>query len=66
MKKYNCVVCDNVINEIDYGIDAKDENRMWNEGVVEKITAGFGSKFDLDSFLIAICDECIEKKKLIK
>ena len=35
---------------------------MWNDGVVGIISANFGSTHDGDEFVIAICDECIDKK----
>ena len=35
---------------------------MWNDGVVNLISAGYGSRFDGDEFIIAICDDCLEKK----
>ena len=40
-----------------------DEKGMWNNGVVDKISVNYGSKFDGESFLIAICDNCIESRK---
>lgn len=36
----------------------------WDGGTVSKISFGFGSKFDMDKFFVAICDSCI--KELIK
>lgn len=33
------------------------------DGVVGVISAGFGSSFDTDNFVIAICDGCIERSK---
>lgn len=38
-------------------------NRMHNGGIIEVIGAGFGSTNDGDQFIIAICDECIKKKR---
>ncbi len=35
-------------------------NRMWNDGIVNIIDAGYGSSHDTDSFVIAICDDCIK------
>ena len=43
--------------EIDAG------SQMWYDGVVHKVSAGYGSCHDGDEFIIAICDECITKKK---
>jgi len=42
----------------------KAENRMWGDGIVGNISAGYGSKKDGDCYVIAICDECVEAKKL--
>lgn len=41
----------------------KAENRMWLDGVVGNISAGYGSVHDGDMFVISICDECIKEKK---
>jgi hypothetical protein len=35
------------------------DNEMVNGGIVQLIHAGFGSAHDTDSFIIAICDNCI-------
>lgn len=39
------------------------DNRMWNDGIVQIISAGYGSKHDTDQFVMAICDECINEKQ---
>lgn len=36
------------------------EQGCWNDGTVEKITFGYGSRHDMRSFYIAICDDCVE------
>ena len=44
------------------------QKESWSDGVVDLISFGFGSKFDLERFYIAICDDCIEdlfKKGLV-
>lgn len=66
ISEYTCIVCQkNKI--IPYHKDIIDpltqENSMWEDGVVEKITAGYGSCHDMDSYYIGICDECIENLK---
>jgi hypothetical protein len=61
-----CCVCrENVISKIEatYIHPLKQEQGMWSDGVVEKITFGFGSKHDMDSYYIAVCDECITELK---
>jgi len=37
----------------------KDEVKNVNDGIIQTIGAGFGSIHDTDTFIIAICDECI-------
>jgi hypothetical protein len=34
---------------------------LWKEGGVTRISFGYGSRHDLQSFYIAICDSCTEK-----
>ncbi len=40
------------------------ENRMWNDGIVGNISAGYGSILDGNMYAIAICDECTKKRHL--
>ena len=47
----------------DEEIEINAGSQMWNDGVVNKISAGYGSIHDGDEFIIAICDDCIAKKK---
>ena len=35
---------------------------MWNDGIVQRIEAGYGSLLDGDMFVMAICDTCVDKK----
>jgi hypothetical protein len=35
------------------------DNRLWDDGIVEIIHAGYGSKHDGDSIIVAICDDCV-------
>ena len=46
----------------DEEIELNAGSQMWNDGVVNLISAGYGSRFDGDEFMIAICDDCIQKK----
>lgn len=48
--------------EVEPLYESTDEKGMWNNGIVDKISANYGSKFDGESFLIAICDNCIESR----
>jgi hypothetical protein len=61
----NCLICDKEVLPL-YPLEGRPdpENAMWNGAVVDRIEAGFGSIFDTDIFLIAICDDCVKKKGL--
>ena len=37
-------------------------NRMCDGGIIHIIDAGYGSNFDGDKLIIAICDDCIKKE----
>jgi hypothetical protein len=43
-------------------LDAGSE--IWNGGLVHLVSAGYGSTHDGDEFIIAICDDCLTKKKM--
>ena len=36
-------------------------NEMIDNGIIHIIDAGYGSRFDGDQFIIAICDDCIKE-----
>lgn len=36
------------------------DDEMIDGGIIQIITAGFGSNHDSDKFIIAICDDCIQ------
>ena len=65
IKEMTCICCkSNVVSPLEgYGsINPLNlEKGIWNNGAVEKISYGFGSKKDLETYFIAICDDCIEK-----
>lgn len=62
---FKCIVCDNDIKQLDKPLPAsKSWQGMYSDGIVDVISAGYGSKLDGDMFVIAICDKCINKKTL--
>ena len=64
LDKYNCIICDKDIKSIDKPFNGDDDSKgMWSGGIVNINEAGYGSVHDGGVFMIAICDECIEKKK---
>ena len=62
--KHNCVICNAVIERIESLPNDKEWEGCFADGIVEKISAGYGSKHDGDMFIICICDSCIDSKKL--
>ena len=55
-----CIRCDKEVIEIDKS--DKPEQGMWLDGVVDRVTAGYGSSLDMDSFIVCVCDNCIKDK----
>jgi len=58
-----CICCGEKIKPIHPEMNHFPQTGMYENGIVDKISAGFGSQFDGDMFIIAICDKCIEKLK---
>jgi len=63
IKKRFCIKCKKEIKPIELKYHRKPESAMWSDGIVDKIAAGYGSKFDGNMYIIAICDTCIEENK---
>lgn len=59
-----CICCGTDIHLLDNADHpgAEPNSLMWDGGVLEKVTAGYGSGHDGDVFYIAICDKCISQK----
>lgn len=43
------------------GVILNVSSKMHSDGIIEVISAGYGSRNDGDQFILAICDECIKK-----
>jgi hypothetical protein len=59
-------IWDVVIVKDDEGKEIRQEkvsNRMWGDGIVQILSAGYGSNHDTEQFILAICDSCVTKKK---
>lgn len=65
-KEKICIVCrKNTIKDLGISpwINPLQQQRgIWEDGIVEVVTPGYGSKYDLSSLLIAICDDCLEER----
>ena len=60
---YNCIICDKEIKQLHESLgDQPDYNGCFDDGIVDKISAGFGSLLDGNMYVIAICDKCIDSK----
>lgn len=61
----NCICCGTIIESNGNSIkDSAPQQRMWDSGLVDKVSAGYGSDFDGDFFYMGICDICIKEKLL--
>ena len=61
-----CILCDKEVDTL-YPEDRHSKEpwvRMWDDAIVDKIQAGYGSRFDGNIYVIAICDPCIASKGL--
>lgn len=59
-----CIVCGKEIQPGDNDPQIQEEpadQALWLDGLVHVVMAGFGSRHDANRYLIAICDDCIEK-----
>ena len=62
MEKFKCIICEKTIESLYMGDPETPEQGAWNGGVVEKLYMPYGSKFDEDVYIFAICDDCVEEK----
>ena len=63
MKTVSCLICDKIISFL-FDEEEDIDKANFNGAVVGKISAGFGSTHDGDVYVVGICDECIDKKKI--
>ena len=61
---YPCIFCGKAIVKLDGVPSCKEWEGMWSDGIVEKISAGYGSILDGNMYILAICDECVKSKQL--
>ena len=64
-----CALCEKEIKPV-YDDDTFEtenlEANSWSGGIVDTIFAGYGSSNDGNTYLITICDHCLENNKNIK
>jgi methyl coenzyme M reductase subunit C-like uncharacterized protein (methanogenesis marker protein 7) len=65
VKSKKCICCDREITilmpEVNINPLKQDEG-MWKDGVVTKLSCGFGSSHDMSQFYFGVCDDCITQK----
>lgn len=64
MSYLKCMVCGVEIRPLDLGhYDPTEfEQQMWEGGTVDKLYMPYGSRFDGNVYVFAMCDDCIETK----
>lgn len=75
VKPLTCICCQKEQVSPDFEFISKpepenqDKNVCWNNGAVTRLSAGWGSRHDMSSYFMAVCDSCIsvlEEKGLLK
>ena len=61
MQEVTCLTCDTIIKKYEEFPDSPIHQAMIDDGNVNTFSCGFGSKFDMDTYIIGICDPCLEK-----
>lgn len=59
---FKCICCGKEIKKLDGLENDKPWEGMWDDGIVERISAGYGSLLDGDMYVLAICDKCVDQK----
>lgn len=60
-----CLICGKLLKNL-LDDNTPPENGAWNGGMVDKMVAGYGSGFDMTTFIVGVCDECIKEKIMEK
>ena len=61
---HSCICCGKEIKKLDGQPKDKSWEGIWGGGIVERISAGYGSLLDGDMYVLAICDDCVKLKQL--
>lgn len=65
IEKLHCICCNKLIKisspYTGHPLESP-ESHIWSKGAVNKFYCGYGSRFDDNTYLIAICDDCIEDR----
>ncbi len=58
----HCICCNAEIKAIHPEYMTTAWSGMWLDGIVDKISANYGSRNDGNVYILAICDTCVESK----
>ena len=62
MRIIKCLICGKILEILhQISTDSLFEN-CWGDGFVAEVQAGYGSRFDCDTFILGLCDTCIQEK----
>lgn len=61
---FKCICCGKEVKKLypEHHNDDKPWEGMWDDGIVERVSAGYGSLLDGDMYVLAICDKCTDQK----
>jgi hypothetical protein len=57
-----CISCGRALSPIFETEDAAANSAAWDGAMVHDMHAGYGSRHDCGSFIVGICDDCIDAK----
>lgn len=64
-----CVRCDKPLRPVKGCPDGSAESHAWDDAMVHVMHAGYGSKHDCGTFVVGLCDPCIDallsQKKIV-
>ena len=64
---FQCIVCETKIERLmpnHINLDGDPVSECYNDGVVDRFHAGYGSCLDGNKHIVAICDKCLDEKTL--
>lgn len=62
MQEVACINCDTEIKrDPEWSKGFPIHEAVTNNGTINTFSCGFGSKYDMNTYIIGICDECLEK-----
>ena len=57
--KVMCIGCGQLIKPL-HAASEEPWRDSWSDAIVSKISAGYGSDYDMNEYLIGVCDNCVK------